>query len=315
MVYSVIGREPFIIIGINGVLSIFAAYFLYRSILIITNDNKKALLGMGIFLFFPHNIIFSSIVLRESMLVFFVAFSLYMFFRYTYEKKLSLLFLSFILLSLASLLHAGVIFISIGYLYFLLKEKGYTKTQLLKKPLVFMLIITIVIVLFAFDDIFLRKLDQFDSVDSIVTEVSKGTENTGGSAYLQGYEINSLRDVALYAPLKLIYFFFSPAPWDIRNINDVIALLLDALIYSYFFIQLFKKVRNIDWREPKNQLFISLLFAVLITGLIFALGTSNAGTALRHRYKILVVIILAVFVPIKHKIKKNKNTKIYRLYD
>lgn len=95
LIYSVVGREPFIIIGINGVLAILSSFFLYKIILMVTGDNKKALLGMGIFLFFPHNIIFSSVILRESLIVFFVSFSLYLFIMYTQQKKSKLSFLRF----------------------------------------------------------------------------------------------------------------------------------------------------------------------------------------------------------------------------
>lgn len=309
IIYSIIGREPFLIIGINGVLSILAAYFLYKSILLISNDNKKALLSLILFLFFPHSIIFSSVILRESMIVFFVSFSLFMFVKYTQQKKIIQLLLSIISLSFSSLLHAGIVFIIIGYFYYLINERGYAKSQLLKKPIVLIFLLIIIAGLFVFDDLFLKKFGNFNSIDSLVDSVSRGTENSGGSAYLQGYEVNSLQDVFLYAPLKFFYFFFSPMPWDIRNINDIIAFGFDSLIYCYFFIKLITKVRKLDWREPSNKIFISIFIGIIITGLVYALGTSNAGTALRHRYKLIILIIFAIFIPVKKKIRKLKRKK------
>lgn len=61
--------------------------------------------------------------------------------------------------------------------------------------------------MFSFDDIFLRKFSKVESVDSIVDQVAKGTDSSAGSAYLQGYEINSFRDLIFYSPLKFLYFF------------------------------------------------------------------------------------------------------------
>ena len=231
---------------------------------------------------------------------------------YTQQKKVNFLFFSFLLLSIASILHAGVIFIVIGYFYYLLKEKSSSKIQFIKKPIIYILIIVLVFSMFSFDDIFLRKFSKIESVDSIVDQVAKGTNSSAGSAYLQGYEINSFRDLIFYSPLKFLYFFFSPVPWEIRNINDVIAFGLDVFIYFYLFYLIVKKVKNINWKNPSNQLFLCLLISIITTGFVYALGTSNAGTALRHRYKILILIILAVFVPVKSKLKKSKLKQNYK---
>jgi 4-amino-4-deoxy-L-arabinose transferase-like glycosyltransferase len=310
LVYSIIGREPFVIMGLNGVFSIFASYFLYKSIIILTSDAKKAFYGMFIFLLFPHAIIFSSVILRESLIVFFVTFSIFMFVKFTQLKKIKQFILAFALLFMASLLHAGVIFLSIVYLCYFLMQKSYSnKLDIIKKPVIFIILAIILIGVFAYDDLFLRKFTGFDSVETFVERVERGTDNPGGSAYLQGYDVNSLKDIFTYAPLKLVYFFFSPLPWDIRNMNDIIAIMLDVVIYYYLFMQLVLKMKKLKWKDPSNKLFISLLIGIFITGLVFALGTSNAGTALRHRYKILTLILLALYIPIKSKIKKTTADK------
>lgn len=306
LVYSIIGRQPFVIIGINGVLSILTAFFLYKSISLLTKDGKKAFLGMTIFLLFPHSVIFSSIILRESMIVFFVTISIYIFVKYTREKKVKQIVFSVITLLMASYFHAGVVFLGLGYLYYFLKEKrDSSHLGLIKKPIVILLLITVLIGAFTYSDAFFRKFSSIGSIEAFVERVERGTNNLSGSAYLQGYDVNSFKEVLIYAPLKLIYFFFSPIPWDIRNINDIIAFALDSIIYLYLFKQLVKKIKRVKWKDSNNQLFISLLIGILIVGVAFALGTANAGTALRHRYKLITLIILAIYTPIKEKFGKN----------
>lgn len=45
----------------------------------------------------------------------------------------------------------------------------------------------------------------------------------GGSAYLTALHYRTWLDVALYAPVKIVYFLFSPLPWQVDGLTDLLA--------------------------------------------------------------------------------------------
>ena len=101
-----------------------------------------------------------------------------------------------------------------------------------------------------------------------------------GANYLNNYEMNSVLDFVFVAPLKLIYFVFSPMPYDVRGFRDLIAVVLDSSFY-YFLIYLIFKSRNVI-RGSVLKIFPKIFFILFfIMSMGFALGTQNSATAIR----------------------------------
>lgn len=305
IIYLLIGRMPLVIIAINGVTSVLSAVYLYK-ILEILVDSKKTIFSLvNLFLFFPHNIIFSSIILRESLIIFFLVLSLYKFIEYSKTNKISKMFLSIINLLVATALHAGVLFIGLGYLIYILKDKQVVRRfDRLKKPILIILVVATVAGLFLYSDLAFRKLASYDSLDSVFNQVNRISDNSGESKYLNSLKITNLTDMIIFLPIKMVYLLYSPMPWDIRNLNDIIAFLLDSIIYMYLSVGVLKKIRGLDFKNEKNKLFVCLLVGLLSAVSVFALGTSNAGTALRHRFKILPLMIILANYPTVLRRKK-----------
>jgi hypothetical protein len=305
IVYLIIGRMPAVIVAINGVVSILSAVYLHKILEIVIESRKRIFLLVSLFLFFPHNMIFASIILRESLIVYFVILSLYEFIKYSKLKKFNTIFLSVVYLLIATTLHAGVLFIGVGYLAYVLKDKQIIrKFDRYKKPLIIFLIVAIVGGLYLYSNLAFRKLASYDSLDAIINQVNKVSDNSGESAYLTSLKMTNLIDIIIFLPIKMFYLMFSPMLWDIRNINDIIAFLLDSFIYMYLTVGILNKIKKIHLKNDKNKLFIFLLVGLLATVSVFALGTSNAGTALRHRFKVLPLMIILANYPTARKKKK-----------
>lgn len=305
MVYLLFGRMPLVIIGINGVVSILSAINLYIILEGFVNSRKKLILLVSLFLFFPHNIIFSSVILRESLIIYFLLLSLKMYIYYSRCKKISSMFLSVIYLLAATSLHAGVIFIGVGYLLYILSDnKVVRRFDRLKKPLLIFLVVLIVGGLFLYNDLAFRKLAGYDSLESILKQVNRVSSNSGRSAYLSTLMITNLYELLLFLPLKVVYFLFSPMPWDIRNQSDMIAFLLDSMFYVYLLVGIFRNINRIDFKSEENKILICLLIGLLISVSVFALGTSNTGTALRHRSKFFPFMIFLANFPIVLRSRK-----------
>ena len=75
----------------------------------------------------------------------------------------------------------------------------------------------------------------------------------------------------------------------IRGVLDIATFTLNSSIYIYFTIYgfcLYRKIKNrLSYREKRiiNTLGISLISTIIV----FSIGTRNAGTAMRHRDKLI----------------------------
>ena len=94
-------------------------------------------------------------------------------------------------------------------------------------------------------------------------------------------------------PLKLVYFIFSPMPYDVRGLGDIAAILFNS---SFFYYLVYTIVRSRKYIQ-KNVLKIYpkiFIFLVLIVSLGFAFGTENSAIAMRHRTKIFPALLMVV---------------------
>jgi hypothetical protein len=90
-------------------------------------------------------------------------------------------------------------------------------------------------------------------------------------------------------PIIFVYYMFAPFPWQVENVMDVYALLESMLRFVLLFFALS------SWRRSSGEVrsyYNFLLIAVLGMELMWALGTINWGTAMRHHVLGHSVIVL-----------------------
>ncbi len=268
----------------------------------VSKTNKK--IAIYIVALLPNLNIFSAILLREAWVEFFVALSLYYFVKWFIEGRG--VYVPLVMLSLlsAAFMHAGVLGLMLGYIVAFLtynpKSCEFTLSQTSIVSLVF--IGFILVGLSSRVDIFTSKFAGYQSIDDII-EITNG-DVQGDSGYLTWINVNSIWQSILFAPLKIIYFLFSPLPTEWRRANDIVGFVIDGALYMGMFYAIIKyKTRNVINRYLKRYLLLSILFA----SFIFAYGTKNAGTAFRHRAKIVpVIVLLFALSPINDKYIKEE---------
>ena len=110
----------------------------------------------------------------------------------------------------------------------------------------------------------------------------------GGSHYPEWMRLSGGASDLLKIPVRYVTFLFSPLiPWLVRSIWHTLGLL-DALFYflSFYFIIKYHKI--FKYNETAKALFVMVLFTVLV----FSLGVTNVGTAIRHRAKLAPLLIV-----------------------
>jgi len=89
------------------------------------------------------------------------------------------------------------------------------------------------------------------------------------------------------APVKAVYFLFSPFPWSISNPRHLVGLV-DAVLYTALAICCWRnrrRIRSDPGARAVLAIFVALVFA-------FGIGTGNFGTALRHRAKFVAALLV-----------------------
>lgn len=264
--------------------------------------QKKVILIAAIM---PNLVIFSAILLREAWIEFFLILSLYWFVIW-FLKKGDLRPISFSVLCvlLSSWMHAGCIFVAVGYFAaFITYNRSLQSFKLSRSSIASLILLSIFSLFFiSYMDVFGGKFAGLAEMDSDQISGMIDESPDGGSIYLSWLPLTfSILDVA-FLPIRMFYFLFSPIPFDWRGVNDLIAFLIDSSIYIWLFLRIYKDVPR---SEGNRLLGRYLLLTVLLSVAVFSVGTVAAGTAMRHRAKIAsIIFILYTLYDLKEKNEK-----------
>lgn len=283
--YYIIGPSRLSAQYINVLFFAIAMVLFAKALVNFNISSRNSAVVMFLICFMPNAILHNSILRRETIIELFVCGSIFFFSKWRKNARISNALLAILFMMFASLFHTVFIFGAlILSLYLLLYNKQKERVSFSVKnmgKLSVMLVIVLMIGV-SFLSMFNNKFSSLDSMDDVYTAANRAR---GGSVYLQGYEVNSVGQLILFTPLKLFFFLFSPVPWMFRNAMDIILFILDALVYIVLIVKVFSGQKT---TVPK------LMMTLFVTiSIIFALGTFNSGTAIRHRFSVLPFLLVA----------------------
>lgn len=277
----------------NVIMGMIMLLYLNKTLKELYVDTRIRLQILTITSFMPNIMIFSAVLLREAWVEMFIMLSLYYFVHWYVRKGQGLhLVMSLSCVMAASWMHAGSIAVAVGYLVCILVYDRYTsKIKISKYTYVALfLVAAFVLLVLANADTLLSKLGSLEekSVEEFVADKYNNNEDAG-STYLQWVSLSSPLEIVLYSPLKMFYFLYSPIPFDWRGLMDIIAFVFDSVIYIFLSYKIIRsKVQIKRYRYLLLFIGISFLFATLV----FSFGTIASGTAIRHRAKILTLLLV-----------------------
>ena len=299
-IYSVVGREPHALMYYNvflGVLTIWLVYLLATTLA----DRRVATWVAWAMALFPASILMSSLVLRESGVAFGVALGALGVVETIRNRHMGFLLLGVAGLGFATLLHGGMLVPSIGILAGLtvLQSRSSITGGRIHLPSLAAALSALVLMGSAAAAVGGGDL-RLASVGVINFETAEGRvlasnerQALGGSSYYGGTTTESWGQAVVQLPGRVTLYMFSPLPWTVRSPTQVIGLL-DGLIWMLMVLALIKHRRRI-WEDPASR----LLLIFLVMGVtVYSLGTTNAGTALRHRTKIIPALLPLVLFAI-----------------
>lgn len=289
VIYYFLDRTPLIAQFLNVIMGVAIIYFVYKAIIVLFNNKKAGYIGAFITAIYPTLNLYSAILLRESVIIFFFVLSFLFFSLWIKKGELKNIILSVIFIFISSMFHGGVFLAGLVYLFlpfFYQPEKK--RWRLFSKQLMIGVLITIIYstLFFAF---FASKIPFFTDVTPERMEETTESRATGRTVYLEGMETDSFFDIVWQTPVRIVYFYFAPFPWDVENYKDV-GGLINSLFYLVLFTFFIKTLFYL-WREDKALFWVLVLILLVFSG-AFAWGTSNYGTAFRHKTKVLFLIVV-----------------------
>ena len=213
-------------------------------------------------------------------MIFFDAFSFYLFLGWMEKNKIVYMLGAFLAAVPAIILHSGAMGMWVGFLFAGLfwnakkQKKGVTWITICLLVAV-VVGITVIELVPSLRDLLMVYFPSEFTIESITGRYFV----PGGSDYLMNLEVHTWGGVAIWTVIRMIYFALSPMPMDWRGLGDASAFCIDSVPTLILLGGILKEFRHSD---DKFKILTGIV-ACLAVCAIFAWGTSNAGTAMRHR--------------------------------
>lgn len=289
LLFKFIGPQRIIGQYINVLFGLSTVFIVYKILLMIDINKKTAKIILLIAAIFPNSLIMSAIFLREIIPTFFMATSLYYFLKWVKYQKLSNALLTLVMVGIASMFHSGVIGVVLGYFYgFLFYHKKDNKLKFSTKTVIsFVFVVVVIAISFTyFDDVLFGKFSKIDEIGDVYDQANR---RAGSSTYLTGLTINNPLQLAIFGPIKSLFFLTSPLPMNWRGFMDIFTFMTDSMLYLITIVYL---VKNRKMYGENQALIICIIWMIVGGAFIFGIGVNNAGTAVRHRQKLVAIFLV-----------------------
>ena len=259
--------------------------------------SEKISIKVGwILALYPTLVLYSCLILREAYVWFFLLVALYGIVCWSKGGGFKTIIITFIGFSGATFFHGGMfvggfiflIILTITSFIIILKRFTYLKISINSLVVLGFSIITIIFLVLNSDSIpKIGSLKNMFNVDRLLIEISNRNVNT---AAFPSWTVPKTEFEFIYmSPIRIIYFMFSPFPWDINKTAHLFGLF-DGMFHIMLFILFIKNFKSI-WSDRTLRIILIILASYLI---VYGLATGNFGTGLRHRTKFIIVSILMV---------------------
>lgn len=263
----------------------------------------------------PTNIWITSVLYRDVYIMLFLLISFYYLLCWIHEGKYRNILYSVSAVLIATILHGGSIVnllpIGVTIVFYSREKKSFEITQ---KSLMFCLsIVGVGILLFLIPEIRDTILKKLPSMENGIIEgvndwlaMKYDYSEGAGSNYMEGRYLKGYFDIVVMTAQKLYYHMFSPVPHMWRGIVDAVAFIMSSA--PIYFVTVLLWSVSFFYKRIDAIRFVMFLEVFITTG-IYAWANVNGGTAIRHREKILGLMMLLAMYALNIIIQKRKERK------
>jgi len=303
VLYYFFGRAPLVAQFFNVFLGTFIVFLVYKITLTLFENKQIAQTSAKLCAIFPAFNLYSAILLRESLIVFFFSLSFLFFIFWLKKRNFKDFFLSIVFIFISSIFHGAVILIGFIYIFFFTFYNLKKQKWEIWGPRLFGGIILLLIIYSLFYGNFQNKVPKISEIRPELLTKKIEAVAKGRTMYLKNLYPKNYFDILWQTPIRILPFYFGPPFWNVKEGLDLLGFL-DGLLYLILFALVFKSLLKI--KKENKALFWLFLFILIIFSITFAWGTSNYGTALRHRQKIAFILIALASFSLRNKNKALK---------
>lgn len=299
-IYYIFGRSSFLMQIINVFVGVLIVFNIYRIGAFLWGE-RFGQRAAWISTFFPTLALYAAITFRETFILYFLTLSLYYLLKWHDKGEVKFFIFSSLLILFSGILHSAFTLVLLIHGYLVLKRwfkecifHGHAKCCI--RVTASGLLILVIAGGVLMSEVGLKqKFRNISTLDDIRNLQASAARDR--AAYLENISLARPIDIIWQLPIRVIYFLFAPFPWMYSSSADLIGFA-DVAFYLVLIIWAWKRRSN--WLYGKKALPLLLMFLVLLA--IFAMGTSNYGTAIRHRIKIVPMLIIWATAPLnKHR--------------
>ena len=243
----------------------------------------------------PILFIHSTSILRECPVNLFFVISFYCFVRYVkYRTPLSFAG-AFFWSALSTMLHSGMIAVWASYCFFymMLGRTGKITLSIPKVIIGFLLVFALMGT--SFSERMTSKFNELEGIETLdeAMSVISGDSASANTQYISSLPSNPIKLTALM-PYLFIMFALSPLPYQIHSVGTAISWLIDAVPQTFLIWCMYQYLYRRRKLGTPHIIAVKTagLWIIVFTYLIFSLGTSCYGTAIRHRAKITPMLVI-----------------------
>lgn len=291
IVWKIIGTNLIVIRLLNALISFLCCLLAYRFSLNFYSEktSKKILIFIALF---PALIRFSSpFASRETIFILFLLLTIISFYKFYIGSQKRYLISGIITFLIGLILHTSMIAFLLLPLFIII-DKCKTKKGFIQSILLSVIVVLVTFFLIK-ENIGLEKFYLENSgIDIDKINWIQNSSARGRAAYLVNIQINSLSSLLIFLPIKILFFLYAPFIWMVRASVDLLGLI-DGILYLIITLAIIKsyifKMRK-ELRKRKFLYFMLIIIFLMI--IMFSIGTSNYGTALRHRAKLIIPLTI-----------------------
>lgn len=269
---------------------LFSAIFLDKSIKLLQVQKKYRDLALLIYALIPSSILFTSVTLREVYQLLFVNIFIFSSLMILIKRKHGFWFLLFFATICMGGLHFGLVLYAIIGALLTIYFTSIKNNRILSIEL-FIFYLPGLTLLAYLGAMFGSGLVPFEFERGLAGAVQayQAGHNETRAMYTYKPEIDGLFGLLLFMPVSFFQYLLEPMPWKIVTPLDL-ALFVENIvrvILIFFAIKSFLKLK-ISYKTP--VLFLLIMFLML--ELLWAVGTVNWGSAVRHHVPAMGILML-----------------------
>ena len=275
--------------SINVLLGALIAYRLW--------GGRAALIATAIMALYPFAAFNSVVALREELSILFFMVGLYVLLGWLQRGSLASFLGAIVFFVMASFIHPGWIAAPVGLilavLFIQIRRALASPASDTMSPLRAFAAVTVMIAVLIPVLVGGVQLGKGIVVTADLDELSEVLESrfqrapVGGSAYPDIIARGDPISQPWLIPARIVYFLYSPFPWDIRS-----AIHLTGLVTSLMYLFLTVRAWQARAALTENERNLALVFMLAALIFVFSMGVTNIGTAIRHKTKLFFLFVI-----------------------